>query len=227
VEAKLDGVGGIDGLNGAGAIAVSPDGAHVYVSGSALLLSGEDAVAVFSRNGVTGALTFVEAQFDGVGGVDGLDGADAVAISPDGAHVYVAGEFDDAVAVFSRNASTGALTFGSTAVVPLPTGVRVSPDGAHVYATGLFGSLAAFGRNAGTGALTLVDTDSVGATAVSVSSSADGAHVYAANFLGAVATFSRDAGTGSLTLVEAAIDGPDCAASPSGAFLELPADLFD
>ena len=91
----------------------------------------------------------------------------------------------------------------------------------------LFGSLAAFSRNAVTGALTLVETEAVGATAVSVSSSADGAHVYAVNFLGAVATFSRDAGTGALTFVEATIDGPDCAASPSGAFLELPADLFD
>jgi 6-phosphogluconolactonase (cycloisomerase 2 family) len=227
VEGEFDGVGGVDGLNGAGAVAVSPDGAHVYVGGSALLLTGEDAVAVFSRNAGTGALTFVEALFDGVGGVDGLNGAGTIAISPDGAHVYVAGEFDNAVAVFSRNAGSGALTFGGVAVVQLPIGVRVSPDGAHVYATGLFGSLAAFSRNALTGALTLVETESVGASAVSVSTSADGAHVYAANFLGAIATFSRDAGTGALTFVEATIDGPECAASPSGAFLELRGDLFD
>ncbi len=68
-------------------------------------------VAVFSRNKTTGLLVFIEAQRDGTGNVDGLDGAAAVAINPDGQHLYVVGSDDDAVAVFSRNEMTGALTF--------------------------------------------------------------------------------------------------------------------
>jgi DNA-binding beta-propeller fold protein YncE len=58
-------------------------------------------VAVFSRNTTTGALTFVEFQRDEDGSVDGLDAARSVAVSPDGKHLYVAGQTDDAVAVFS------------------------------------------------------------------------------------------------------------------------------
>jgi 6-phosphogluconolactonase (cycloisomerase 2 family) len=69
-------------------------------------------VAVFTRNSSTGALAFVEVHKDGASGVDGLNGADSVTVSPDGSHVYVAaGSSDNSVAVFSRNSSTGALTF--------------------------------------------------------------------------------------------------------------------
>ena len=43
---------------------------------------------------------------DGVGGVDGLWGAHSVTVSPDGSHLYAAGQLDNAVAVFSRNSTT-------------------------------------------------------------------------------------------------------------------------
>ena len=58
---------------------------------------------MFSRNVLTGTLTYVEMQKDGVGEVDGLGGAHSVTVSPDGRHVYAAANIDDAVAVFSRN----------------------------------------------------------------------------------------------------------------------------
>ena len=107
VEVEKDGVGGVDGLEDANELAISPDGASVYaVSGGV-----DDGVAAFSRNPSSGVLTFVEAEEDGVGGVDGLAQASDVAVSPDGDHVYVTGSADDAVATFSRNPSTGALTF--------------------------------------------------------------------------------------------------------------------
>ena len=41
--------------------------------------------------------------------VDGLDRPESVAMSPDGRHVYAASFEDNAVAVFSRDATTGAL----------------------------------------------------------------------------------------------------------------------
>ena len=59
----------------------------------------------------------MEAQFDGVGGVDGLSGAQSVAVSPDGGHVYVAGSYGTTrLAVFARDVATGALTFVEAAV---------------------------------------------------------------------------------------------------------------
>jgi 6-phosphogluconolactonase (cycloisomerase 2 family) len=101
VEVQAHGVGGVTNLLGPDTVRVSPDGAHAYVPAEA-----SDAVVVFSRNATTGQLTFVEAEVDGVGGVDGLDSARAVALSPDGAHVYAACQ-RHAVAVFRRNATTG------------------------------------------------------------------------------------------------------------------------
>jgi cysteine-rich repeat protein len=90
-------VKGVDGLDYATGVTVSPDGGHVYVASV-----GDGAVAVFARNSVTGALAFVEAEKDGVGGVDGLDRALSVTVSPDGAHVYVASFADGAVVTFRQ-----------------------------------------------------------------------------------------------------------------------------
>ncbi|MCH7801723.1 MAG: beta-propeller fold lactonase family protein [Chloroflexi bacterium] len=72
-----------------------------------------------------GELTFVEVVKDGVGGVDGLNGAFSVTVSPDGKHLYAASWFDSAVAVFSRDSTSGALTW-----------VEVQVDGAGGSSTG-------------------------------------------------------------------------------------------
>ncbi|KKM04276.1 hypothetical protein LCGC14_1765860, partial [marine sediment metagenome] len=139
VQIFRDGQGGMDGLNGANSVTVSPDGNHVYTASN-----DDDAVAVFSRDGATGELNFVQILRDGQGGVDGLGGANSVTVSPDGNHVYAAGISDDAVAVFSRDGATGELSFVQTlrdgqGGVDGLDGVRsvtVSPDGKHVYAAG-------------------------------------------------------------------------------------------
>jgi len=206
-QTLLDGQGGVDGLDGARHVRVSPDGLHVYVASDV-----DDAVAVFERNTTTGELTFVEAHFDGMGGVDGLAGAFSVAITPDGNHVYVTGESDDAVAVFSRNGVTGELTFveaefdGIAGVDGLDgaRGVGVSPDDAHVYvASEVDGDVAVFSRDLGTGALTFVqNADNLGGTS-SVSFASDGLTLWAGSVGQDGATsFDRDAGTGALTFVE-------------------------
>jgi len=215
VEFEKDGVGGVDGLAEATGVAVSPDGAHVYVTGYL-----DDAVAVFSRDAGTGAVSFVEVERDGIGGVDGLNGASDVVVSPDGAHVYVASRADSAVATFSRDAGTGALTFvgvvkdGQGGVDGLASAYRlaIAPDGGNVYVTSPpEDAVAAFARDAGTGALTFLEVERDEVAGVDgldnvfdVQVSPDGAHVYAASVLdNEVAVFERDAGTGTLTFVEA------------------------
>jgi len=231
VEFEQDDVGGVDGIQNARDVAVSPDGNHVYVVGSL-----DDAIAVFSRNASTGALTFVELERDGVNGVDGLDAALAVDVSPDGRNVYVGGFDDDAVAVFSRDATTGELTFveqqkdetGGVNGLDGVSDVTVSEDGSHVYVTGEFDdAVAVFSRDFSSGALTFVErlVDGGGGGAgldapQSVAVSLDGAHVYVASSTDdSVSVFSRDSSTGALTFVEferdelAGVDGLDGANS--------------
>ena len=122
------------GLNGASGVAVSPDGSSVYVASTVA-----DSVTVFGRatsGGTFGRLTLLETHTDTDAGVDGLDGASAVAVSPDGAHVYVAASAEGEVAVFSR-AADGRLTFeevvASTSLGGV-TGLAFSPQGNHLYA---------------------------------------------------------------------------------------------
>lgn len=208
VEAEFDGVGGVDGLNWPEELAVSPDGKHVYV-----VSSWDNALAVFARDASTGALTFVEAEFDGIGGVDGLARVEALAISPDGGHVYAAGSSDSMVALFARDAANGRLTFsGSTEIFGSASGVAVSPEGSHVYVATSF-SIYVFARSTGSGALTLVEeeptTDIDGAKfpeAVLVSPGGD--VVYApSSFDDGLAVFRRDPATGKITFAEAHRDG--------------------
>jgi 6-phosphogluconolactonase (cycloisomerase 2 family) len=217
VETEIDGQGGVDGLDWAWSVTLSPDGGHVYVAGW-----HESAIAVFSRNPSSGALTYVEVQRDGVGGVDGLDGPRSVAVSPGGEYVYVAGNGEAAVAAFSRDGITGRLTFiqarHSQQGLEGAVGVAVSPEGSHVYVAGNNDdSLVVFARNAGSGALSYVERQSDGGGGGSVDGldgaravalSPDGKHAYVAGHdEDAVAVFERDQPTGELSYVEMQQDG--------------------
>ncbi|HUT13356.1 MAG TPA: beta-propeller fold lactonase family protein, partial [Thermoguttaceae bacterium] len=139
VQILRDGQGGVDGLNRATAVTVSPDGNHVYVAGYL-----DAALAVFQRDTLSGELTFVQTLVNGQQGVDGLSGVSSVTVSPDGTHVYTAGSLSDAVAVFQRNPLSGELTFvevfkdGQQALDGLDgaLSIAISPDGAHLYIAG-------------------------------------------------------------------------------------------
>ncbi len=103
----------------------------------------------------------------------GLDGINAVAVSPDGRNVYVAAGDSNAIAIFDRDATTGALAQKAGAegcitnlagdvtcntggrAISNVTNVIVSPDGKNVYATGrASNSIAIFDRDPSTGGLT-------------------------------------------------------------------------
>ena len=223
-----DGVEGVDGLAFASALALSPDGAHLYVAGST-----DNAVAVFTRDATSGALTFVEAQKNGVAGVEGLARASAVVVSPDGSYVYAAGQVDDAVVVFRRNALTGWLTFvevqrqgvNGVAGIAGPLGLAISPDGANLYvASGDTYAVGAFRRDTTTGRLRLVDVEQEGTRAFGLSGihsvvvSPDGAYVYAVGQAdSAVAIFRRSKSSGALSFSDVVANGVDGVDGLSGA----------
>jgi DNA-binding beta-propeller fold protein YncE len=169
------------GLAVPNSVTVSPDGRNVYATSV-----GSNAVVSFRRSPSTGALTQLG---DGAGCIANvvrpgciagraLDGPDAVTVSPNGDNVYVAAFIGSAVAVFTRNPSTGVLTqpsdttgclvetptAGCTTALALgnPEGVAVSPDDANVYvAAPGSNAVDAFTRNSSTGALTQA-TDGTG-----------------------------------------------------------------
>ncbi|MCH5377268.1 MAG: beta-propeller fold lactonase family protein, partial [Planctomycetes bacterium] len=214
VQTAKNNVDGVEGLNGAQSVALSPDGRHVYVASTF-----DDSVVAFARNAATGEVTFVERYRDGFDGVDGLNMAISVAVSNDGAHVYAAGGEDDAIAVFSRDAGTGRLTFlqvirnGDPGITNMdgPYSVAISPDDAHVYVTGqVSDSLVVFARDPATGMLSFVEAEKDGVGGVNGLNSAsgltvspDGKHVYVASRLDdGIAVFSRNPVDGRVTFVQ-------------------------
>lgn len=163
------------GLNQPADAVVSPDGSDVYSVSQA-----DDAIAHFDRNTTTGALTYVgclstkgsaTTAYGGAcdslptaaptGDNTGLHLPTGIAISPGtGTSIYVTGSSDDSIARFTRNTSTGELTWegcgtgeaasgsaGSGACTNLPvttangadSGIDtsfdpvVSPDGTSLY----------------------------------------------------------------------------------------------
>src|SRR5205085_1368385 len=120
-------------------IALSPDGANLYLTGY-----GSDQLEVLKRDASNGRLTFVEKHTNGQLGVDGLNGVFRVTVSPDGAFVYTASFDDSALTVFARDQSTGKLTFvttykqgvGGIDGLTWATSVTISPDGKRLFATG-------------------------------------------------------------------------------------------
>lgn len=162
-------------------LAFDHQGRHLYaVAGDqrpAESTSG-NGIVVFSRNEQDGSLTRVEALKDGgtdrTGNtIDGLEQATSVAVSPDSKHVYVAckggASTPDWLAVFSRHAITGQLTFLQSLHEPTypdlagpqscngingPSSIVVNPLGGEVYATYRSNSaLVQFTRQASNGQL--------------------------------------------------------------------------
>ena len=204
VEVDKDGVSGVDGLDVATGVAVSPDGGQVYVTGCQ-----DNAVATFTRDAGTGALTWTGQQKDGVSGVDGLACARGVAVSPDGENVAVAGESDDSVSTFTRASSNGALTFlefeddGVAGADGLDGArdVAFSLDGGSLYVASLNDdAVASFSRNTSSGSLSFLEMDKDGVGGVDglngangVAASLGGTNVYAsAESDNAVASFTRE-----------------------------------
>jgi len=119
-------------------VTVSPDGNHLYVAGTE-----NHAILAYNRDADTGKLTFPKKQKDGVNGVDGLEGAFFVDVSPDGKHLYAIGNLENAVAMFSRDESTGVLSYLEMQKddfncngLNSPRSLIISPDNNHLYVTG-------------------------------------------------------------------------------------------
>ena len=110
-------------LLGASSVVVAPDGRQVFVTAAAI-----GGVTAYARDAATGALTPQSCLLDQApkGGsctsAPALAGAAGSAITPDGKTLLVASTEDQALALFARNADTGAITPSSCFVNQDPQG---------------------------------------------------------------------------------------------------------
>ncbi|WP_376690744.1 Calx-beta domain-containing protein [Wenzhouxiangella sp. EGI_FJ10409] len=212
----LDPVGNeVRGIGNASAVALSGDGSQLYIAGRA-----DDAVAIFNRNTAQdGRLSFENHHVEGQGGVSGIAAATSLAVSADGAQVYVAGHDSAAIAIFERTGNdlawVEALVSGSGNVQGLNEveSIRLSPDNEFLYAvsTGTSdpenvtpGNLVVFRRDgagdADPGSLQFEEIKRNGVAGINglwgasgIAVSPDNAHVYVvARFDRAITTFARD-----------------------------------
>jgi DNA-binding beta-propeller fold protein YncE len=144
--------GGVDtrvALGRLNALAVSPDGRHLYAS-----QRSEDAVVAMAIDPQEGSLDVEQVLYGGPGGEPNLSTPFDLAISGDGRNLYVAA---DTLLAFAREPLTGRLTqlppAQSETWQPQAWRVAVAPDGGRVYA-GLV-NYGVYDRDAATGALTM------------------------------------------------------------------------
>ncbi|BCS95681.1 hypothetical protein DSLASN_13130 [Desulfoluna limicola] len=211
---------GIDFLYGARSLAVSPDNRNVYVAS----MGGDDMtggrmragnIAAFSRDNVTGRLTFVQVLKDNVD-LDGLWNASSVVVSPDNKHVYVTGQGSDSILTFNRDIVTGLLSFSSIIknsdieadCLDGPYSARITSDGCRLYlaawgsryAGGVRGAVTAFTRNSSTGELAFEKVMTASDDGIPsldqvrfITLSPDNGHLYtAANSANAISVFDID-----------------------------------
>ena len=149
-------------------MAVSQDGRYIYAALT------DNAISVLSRNSTSGELSIVQTIKHGTNLGDNainIEGAYSIQIAPpanqstvenDGGHVYVASATDERISVFSRNSSTGELTFvESKAVTASALSVSVA-DGSRIPDRKYDDKLHVYSRNQTTsedyGKLTILQT---------------------------------------------------------------------
>jgi 6-phosphogluconolactonase (cycloisomerase 2 family) len=234
------------GLAGAEPVVLSPDGKFAYSYGWT-----NGSVAIFSRDPATGALSQANDPSACVARVSlggdctagrmpsaGSDSAHSIAITPDGAFLFVAGSTGSLVSVFSRDATTGTLSEvpGASGCISSGGGdangnatcsafpqmdttqsLALSPDGNFLYVGGFSSTagLTIFSVGA-TGALTPLanpngcvsqsasascNQERYGDKLYDIALSPDGHTLYAVHDgvgSAAVLAFTRDAGTGTV-----------------------------
>ncbi|MEI7237632.1 beta-propeller fold lactonase family protein [Pectobacterium brasiliense] len=222
----------VNGLNTITTLAQSKDGSSVYVAGG----SGSTySLVQFSRDATTGQLSYVGVvATQGMNGVSGLDAAvSEIVLSDDGTSLYTingvtptdGSTTKNAVVFFSRDTTSGALTFVGSLVgsdaIPLksPSGIVLSSDGTSAYISNLGNnSITVLSRDVETSSLSYVTTINKSTIAADANSaeipqndryldglqdiviSPDNRFVYvSSNSQGTVSVFSRDTDSGELT----------------------------
>jgi putative pyrroloquinoline-quinone binding quinoprotein len=122
-------------LDSPSGIAVSPDGARVFVTGGTIEQPGVGTATTIAYDTATGSQLWISKQTDA--------GANAIGISPDGTKVFVTGTgtgIEQDYATIAYQATTGAFLWSATydrdGSSDRANALVVSPDGSKVFVTG-------------------------------------------------------------------------------------------
>ncbi len=160
--------GALTGMGAPVALAISKDadGTNLYTASDY-----DSAVASFSRDPVTGAVSFLNciSGDDGISNCTtappldsfhtGMESTEDVVVSADGENVYAVSSTDDTVIRLGRSAVDGSLSFGSytqATGVSDPQGLAISSDDADVYVAGI-SSVVHLNRSSSDGSLSFGD----------------------------------------------------------------------
>ncbi len=203
-------VGVIDGIKQPYDVKVAPDGGHVYVASF-----GNAAISYFSRDEVSGELTYASFVTQEDIGENALSGARALVLSPDGEFVYSVAMLSDSLATFDRDKTSGALTFQGAIYdtdagvdgLEGPRSIVMSPDGKNLYVAAFDESnISVFSRNSVTGAASFLGVYKKGDQGVeeltqphALALSPDGKNLYVGLYGHEIIVFDRNAANGLLT----------------------------
>ncbi|RMQ50931.1 hypothetical protein ALQ04_01860 [Pseudomonas cichorii] len=189
-----------------GQVVVSADGNSMYVVSAD---NSNPGISAFTIN-AQGGLTEVGHLSDGIG-----QGSDLV-ISSDGRSVYVSASWDNGIAIFNRDSTSGALTYagslttlGNGQSLTSTGGLGLSSDGNFLYVSDRSNNSVRILSRASDGSLTLAGTIRDGLSSVysltDISLSADGSALYLGHNGSdpSLLVYSRDATTGALSFVRA------------------------
>jgi len=129
--ARFDGLGV---FSQPAAIAASPNGADVFVTGFTQAPRDHERYATVGYNARTGAKLWRAIFHQGPKRENSSAGD--VAVSPDGSTVYVTGSTPLGIGTVAYNAATGARLWVANFAGAAGTGIAVSPDGSTVFVTG-------------------------------------------------------------------------------------------
>jgi 6-phosphogluconolactonase (cycloisomerase 2 family) len=189
-------------LNGNFSLALGPDGHQVYIAS----WYGH-AVHWFQRDAVSGALTYAGRMRDSIDVPRRMTNPSSIALTPNGTKLLVTSYSSRSLSLFSRNATSGALTLDSTYIDSTPgsngmlaaRSVAVSPDGKDAYVGTAVGTLARF--RFGTNGAFVYNGTITGALAPAsaLTMSPDGQFLYAGDWNShTISWFRRDSTTGAL-----------------------------
>ena len=208
---KSNNLAKVDNISYPSSIAFSPDDDQIFVTSS-----GDDAIAVFNRNTISGELSYSESYQNSLNDIEGMVAPKVITVTNDGKQIFVVSDINDTLVVFDRDPSSGILTYrgffqdevdgidGLEGAID----VAVSHDDSQVFVvSNEDDSLVVFDRNANTGELSLnnVFTDGIdgvdglaGARDVVIASN-DSQIYIAGRDDDSLTIFDRDVSSGSLS----------------------------